>query len=435
MGDNAESNDFFTFKVNSYYKTISSASLSLVASVILVVMIMKSGPRLSTPYHRIIFALSAGDALVSLAFITGPFSAPEGTSSAPWGVGNTHSCNANAFAKVYGEVAVQLYTVLICLYFYCKLNRKMSNSTFYEKIEKKAHAFIILFTSVVCFSALFTKTFNPLPSGSTCGFSRYPDRCQFTNSCTRGTLGLIYVFLVSFVLVFLCFIGISIFMVLLCIEAYKREKLMRSANPGDEQNSTFLRMFISCFSCNSFRAQRKEDEPLSDYMLRIYKRETFIHALMYISYFAFVHTLPHSVLTLLYLLRRPISRVLASYFGIIYPAMGVFNLLIYTRPKVKILRWAHPNLSWLTAFLLVVKHGGDLNCANDDLKLCCYVPRQRELDRDPMSGLVWRNHDSSSPEIDERGESDEDFSEISRAFALREERERENSLTETTGTA
>ena len=128
---------------------------------------------------------------------------------------------------------------------------------------------------------------------------------------------------------------------------------------------------------------------------------------------------------------------------IVYPAMGVFNIFIYTRPKVKILLWAHPNLSRLTAFLLVVKNGGDLHADERDMKLCCCASQQRELDRDPMSGFVRRDHDSSS-EIGESGisyeneqsgesqeneqsgisyeneQSDEDFIGISRAFALRE---------------
>eukprot|EP00551_Chaetoceros_affinis_P008762 CAMPEP_0203662400 /NCGR_PEP_ID=MMETSP0090-20130426/376_1 /ASSEMBLY_ACC=CAM_ASM_001088 /TAXON_ID=426623 /ORGANISM="Chaetoceros affinis, Strain CCMP159" /LENGTH=449 /DNA_ID=CAMNT_0050525173 /DNA_START=70 /DNA_END=1419 /DNA_ORIENTATION=+ len=428
--------------LNSYRRTLSSASVSLVASVTLVVMILKSDAGLSTPYRRIIFVLSLGDILASIGYITGPFSSPKGTPTVLWGVGNTATCNANAFIKVYGILTVQIYVVVTCLYYYCKLNWKMSNSAFYEKIEKKIHAFCILFTSAVCFSALFTKTFNPLPFGNTCGFSRFPPGC--TDNCTKGLLAPLYAVLISFVFTGLTLLSILTFMCLLCKEAYRREKLLRSANPEPGQNSTLFQMLTSCVSCNSFRAQQKEDEPLSDYLLRIYKRETFLQALIYISYFAFVHTLPPMVVSFHFITRQlPIPTFLAQYMSIIYPAMGVFNVFIYTRPKVKILLWAHPNLSRLTAFLLVVKNGGDLYTDERDLKLCCCGPRQRELDRDPMSGFARRGHDSSSEiggsgengesgvsyENGESGvsyESDEDFVEISRAFALRDRQQREN---------
>jgi len=46
-------------------------------------------------------------------------------------------------------------------------------------------------------------------------------------------------------------------------------------------------------------------------------------------------------------------------FSIFYPFGGFFNILVYTRPKIKALRTRNENLTWKQAFIAVVKAGGE----------------------------------------------------------------------------
>eukprot|EP00553_Chaetoceros_curvisetus_P000631 CAMPEP_0204621594 /NCGR_PEP_ID=MMETSP0717-20131115/7251_1 /ASSEMBLY_ACC=CAM_ASM_000666 /TAXON_ID=230516 /ORGANISM="Chaetoceros curvisetus" /LENGTH=224 /DNA_ID=CAMNT_0051636033 /DNA_START=96 /DNA_END=770 /DNA_ORIENTATION=+ len=53
--------------------------------------------------------------------------------------------------------------------------------------------------------------------------------------------------------------------------------------------------------------------------------------------------------------------------SILYPLAGFFNIIIYTRWNVRSWRRSHPECSWLRAFWLVLKAGGNLpNMSNDD---------------------------------------------------------------------
>ncbi|GFH50319.1 hypothetical protein CTEN210_06795 [Chaetoceros tenuissimus] len=55
--------------------------------------------------------------------------------------------------------------------------------------------------------------------------------------------------------------------------------------------------------------------------------------------------------------------------SIFLPSNGLFNILIYTRPKVLILKKKYPRLSWIERFLSVIYCGGEIPIAMDDPNL------------------------------------------------------------------
>ena len=48
------------------------------------------------------------------------------------------------------------------------------------------------------------------------------------------------------------------------------------------------------------------------------------------------------------------------------PSSGLFNIFIYTRPKVLILKEKYPRLSWIERFLSVIYCGGEIPIAMDE---------------------------------------------------------------------
>lgn len=68
------------------------------------------------------------------------------------------------------------------------------------------------------------------------------------------------------------------------------------------------------------------------------------------------------------------NRYLFCVNSTIYPLGGLFNILVYTRPAVAVLRRRYPEFSRFRALLLVIKAGGEV--PEDDLgRLWCCIRR------------------------------------------------------------
>ena len=86
---------------------------------------------------------------------------------------------------------------------------------------------------------------------------------------------------------------------------------------------------------------------------------------------------------------RPLGLVM-SISAAVYPLMGFFNILIYTRPKVKTFRNTFTELSWLRSFILVVKAGGEVPDFHNDpsamnVCCCCYPIANHEVRTSELS--------------------------------------------------
>jgi hypothetical protein len=339
---------------------------------------------LITPYRRLVFGLSAADVLQSFALITGPFASPVGGGSSrftPWAAGNTATCNTDGFLLIYGSTAVPMYLLCLSYYYVCKLPRKMSNATFTRRFEKKAHCFINILMLSICLTGLFTKNINSMPSGGGCYFSRYPLGCgtypEVVGECTRGLQTMTFVYITAIGVQSICFLGTIGMMVWLVRDAIATERMHSTIfrDPERPSQQTSCLAFLRCCCCWCKVAFQEADESDADYILRLYRRETIIQALLYVITFFMTYIVVFSVMVggiLLYIFPSWLGAITAVTF----PVMGMFNILIYTRPKVQRLRCSYPEISWIRSFLLVVKAGGEVpDVANDPHALrisCCW---------------------------------------------------------------
>lgn len=214
---------------------ITSASISLIASSAIAVMIANSRTGKATsksssppgtltiktsPYHRIILGLSISDICLSFATLTGPFMAPVEVKQAAWGIGNDASCQANGFLFSFGSGCTPMYTLSLCLYCLFKIRNNMTDETFSRKIEWKMHAISILFNLGVCIGALATKVMNSGTHGTFCTFAAVPTGCRQddTLECDEKISNYVRIFsLISqFAMPFLCLMGIIISMSMIC---------------------------------------------------------------------------------------------------------------------------------------------------------------------------------------------------------------------------
>ena len=132
----------------SYIVNTCSSSISIISSFTIIIMILSTPTRLSSPYRRIIFGMSLADILQSAAILTGPFALPanDEVQKFPWALGGRMSCDIDGYLMAIGSTMVPFYLLLLCTYYFCRLNLKMSNLRFWRKVERWAHIFIITYT-------------------------------------------------------------------------------------------------------------------------------------------------------------------------------------------------------------------------------------------------------------------------------------------------
>ncbi len=92
---------------------------------------------------------------------------------------------------------------------------------------------------------------------------------------------------------------------------------------------------------------------------RLYKRELVTQACCYVASFCCTIFINSAANIKLVLGRQP-SLALIFTTTLLYPLGGFFNILVYTRPNVASFLRKCPECSWLEAFWLVLKAGGEI---------------------------------------------------------------------------
>ncbi|GFH56004.1 hypothetical protein CTEN210_12480 [Chaetoceros tenuissimus] len=375
---------------------LCGASLSLVASSAILFMVRDSlffskrkassgggassnRTKAKTPYRRLIVGLSISDVLQSLALVVGPFVPPKGTPQSPWAIGNTASCDAFGFIMLAGNMAVPMYSFALSIYYYCRVKYKMPNDVFFNKVEKKLHFTIAIFVVVVCFAALFTESLNAIPTGSACQVSSIPVGCRDNPNyeCTRGTEAVVPFVWINMSVSFFCLIGIIVMMVLLCWNIVFRQNVtsglnrrstsnlrMGTTGSNDPQEEVahegwFRRRLVNSIALLTIFQDQRGDETEAMYLSRIYMAQMLLqctyYVLSYICTFMFTW-----VMSGYYISGNAPPVWILCPLALFYSFGGALNILVFTRPKVHTLRIRYTELSWVKAFWLIVKHGGEI---------------------------------------------------------------------------
>ena len=344
------------------------SSMSLAASSTIAIMIVKryrqfnaisdsyhsSFTTYSSPYSRIIFALSIADSSQSIAILTGTFLSPQNTPGAIWAIGNTVSCNANGFALIMGGIPIPMYTFVLTLYALLRVKFRMCRESFSEKLEWKLHSFIFMWTFCFAIFAIFTKKVNPLENGYVCTLREYPLNCEKDpetyGECERGQNAVLYLTIFYYIPLLLCFIGMVICLSSLSWYVFITERMMQQQDGGFS-----ARKFCGYVCCNKSHLHQRESSPnLYEFSLESLKQSS-----LYVLAFLATHILNVATVLMLVLGGTPPKWFLTPRL-FLYPLGGVFNILVYSRPKVIVLQKRAPELSWRHALYHVIMAGGDV---------------------------------------------------------------------------
>ncbi len=354
--------------------------MSFLASSVMAVMVTLLGNEgLSTPYRRIIFGLSISDILQSFALLTGPWFIPESKASVA-GEKEGALCQINGFLSMVGSSGVMMYTFLLCLYYLCKLKWRMSDDAIKFKIERKFHAFIVVFNIFVCSVALAMDAYHTnAVLVSFCSFAAVPTGCAINpdlyGECDPVIEARVdfFIYLVNVALPAICLIGIIVTMSLLYHHAVVLYQTVEKEVPSSLRRSTRIR---SARSSNEGSTNDNIETPQDQVqnLSRLYRRETMIQASCYVGAFSitYIPMMTGMLLTMLQLY-PPFVTAMGIFC---YPLGGLLNILVYTRPKVASIRRSNPECSRLRGLWIVIRAGGEIpenidTSASLSCNLCC----------------------------------------------------------------
>ena len=350
---------------------ITTASISFFASLSTSLMILISFSGLRSPYRRIIFGLSLSHVLQSFSLMVGPFAVSLDDPS-PWSRGTDFTCSASGFLMMLGGAAIPMYTFTLCYYYFCKLVRSMPDETFNRTIEWKIHIAIWFISFAACISALFTKSFHPDHYHGFCTFGTVPAGCKKSperyDECV-GATEYVYYLLYCITLLATCLFGIMISMSLICWHVIVRDKAFGpievssvTAENGPTSNIyTVTSEDAEIVSARRSRRLRRGVSTQQSARLRARLRRAMLNqsCLYVLAYLA-----AYSIIWLWSIHDYIADSSLDSFLipiNLTFPLGGMFSILVFTRPSVAILRRSpSKRYSWLKAFVLVVKAGGEV---------------------------------------------------------------------------
>ncbi len=350
-------------------RQISAASLSLLASSAMAIMIFRTEKRLTKPYRRIIFGVSLADIAFSFSLVTAPFFVPNSTPNS-WGMGNEGTCQMIGFTLLFSVNIVPMYTCFLCWYYLCKLKYHMTNEAFTRKYEWKGHIFITSFCLMLALSALCLNTIHPTVYKTTCQLAVTPLGCRFypnlvgecdptietrVNITSMVNSGLRILWLITMIAIM-----IMLYQHVIFTNRVFQPSAVLTAEGGELSQENVLREEDT----NDIETVETSSQVLQLQLARklatLYRNETALQGTCYVAGYCLTYmpTVITNYLTVMQDGSPP--TFFAKIAFVLNPLGGVFIILVYTRPQAAHLRRVNPELSRLKAFWLILKAGGEL---------------------------------------------------------------------------
>jgi len=376
-----------------------SSPISVIASILIIVMILRSKKRLSIVYHRLLFGLSVADIFVSFAMTFSSLPAPKHGSDQTWiALGNNFTCTSQGFLYMLGATAEPIYSVSLQVYYLCMIKYSLSTEYIEKKIEPFLHVIPILYGITSAITAMSIGSINATTTW--CWIQSYPFECHRDPevTCDRGenTNMMRWVFLGGPYIFILFFTGIVMWMIYTAVK--KRESAMArhsfipsipavhqiehkrspyvstettlSLNPPSyeigQRSSLLSRIsLLSRYSLLSraSTANISPDRPVQEVSQRVNTRKTATRVFQYSMGFLLTYIIPI------------ISTAISTYSStvifleiltlILYPLQGLYNFVIFILPHFSKVRAKNEEISFVQVLSLTVQSYGRPDESND----------------------------------------------------------------------
>ena len=147
-----------------------TGSLSFIASLCIIIHILRSHYGLSTTYHRLVLGLSLGDVAFSFfGYVLGATMVPKEYDYVIKGArGNQATCNFQGFLFLFGSAIALSYNMSICFYYLAIVTYNKKDDYIRTKLEPWFHAISILLSLAAVAPILAIDGFNA--DGNQCWF-------------------------------------------------------------------------------------------------------------------------------------------------------------------------------------------------------------------------------------------------------------------------
>jgi len=364
---------------NGYSKPLaiirsSSAIVSVVSSLTLIWMVLRSPQRLSTTYHRLILGMAIGDILFSLSLASYNAMIPNEGRNPVWNAhGNQATCNVSGFMLVVGIMMSSLYICSLNFYSLAIVKHNRTDSYIRTKMEPFLHGVPIVMSLAFGFAMLATGGYDPSVDAAT-NSGTCINSGEIATSYITFVLGQIIVTLVSPITV-----GVTLGRMHRHVSRQERrmgrygEGAFNPNTPQENNNATadssvdesngitrMMRMIVSCVTTTFRRLSPCSNSNRNNSTSHV----VMIRARAYtIAYFltwgwSFVQiALENAGSELAYGKdgkdwTTPTPGIFVYLIAIFIPLQGLWNLLIFMYPKVmKAKRARGGNLSWCEAII------------------------------------------------------------------------------------
>lgn len=169
----------------------SLSSLSVFATVLIMIIILRSYAGLSSVYHRFFMLMSIANFICSVAMCLGTLPMP---SDMPYThveglhIGNQITCNIQGFSFMLGVTAETLYFASLLIYYCCSITLRIRDSTFQRYMEPVLHLVCLALSFTPPIIALAGDLINPaINEKNWCSRSLIPYWCDDeSETCLRG---------------------------------------------------------------------------------------------------------------------------------------------------------------------------------------------------------------------------------------------------------
>jgi hypothetical protein len=183
---------------------IPSAILSIVgSSIIIYIAVSSRKQRKWTPYTRLLFVMSVFDIISSVVLSVAPFLRPRETSPRLWSFGNDATCSAVGFFNQFSATSI-FYNGMLSFYFLLTARYGFSNDYIAAKLECWAHLLSVGLPFACACVAAGLGLYGEMTCGMGCSVSRAPE-CDGEILCISRILGSISYALPATV-VFICLV-------------------------------------------------------------------------------------------------------------------------------------------------------------------------------------------------------------------------------------
>ncbi len=397
-----------------------SGSISFICSSVMVYMILQSEVGLGTPFRRTIFIMCIVDIMQSSCTILSTLPIPA-NSPGVWGaLGNTVTCDIQGFFFSFASLLAALYICVLSIHYFLFVQYKIRQSTFRKKIEPFLHGIPII---LALFNAVYLLLAGSLnDSGNVCWIAPEPYFCITLPDleCTRGENAFMHRWIFAAIpngLALLITITLM-FKIYFVVKQRENAVLNRSRQEMENVDSLFfdstreinddqdpkieLKIITEMKESseeipvssikekdvpeniiksldelispsegrnmytarqekkNNFQQQESKEKGKAARLLGSRSREAMNQAFLFTGSFLICYTWVH-LGVLLNAIKVEVPYFMHVFLWTFFPLQGFFNVIVFTRPHVAMLRKHDKDLSLCLAIWRVVRSGGDLS--------------------------------------------------------------------------